>query len=108
MVKTRKRKVGRPRSSEVDFVPGFAASLLARRKAAGMTLADLSAASGVGMATISKIEAEERAPQLRTAQRLATALGCTLDQLAGGIDPLAEISTQQLLAELARRTESRL
>ena len=55
------------------------------REARGWTPEELSAASGVHSQTVRKLEDGQRTwPRLDIAQKLAAALGVTLDELAGG------------------------
>ena len=53
------------------------------RKAKGMTQAQLSAVSGVNRVNIAKYEIGKSVPSLKTAERLADALGVTVDELIG-------------------------
>jgi transcriptional regulator with XRE-family HTH domain len=61
----------------------FADKLKERRQAAGMTQAALSEASGVPLPTIRDYEQGKREPLLSNAQRLARALGASLDVFPG-------------------------
>lgn len=51
-----------------------------RRQEMGITLDQLSAKSGVPVSTISDVE-QGREPRVKTAQRIAHALLCTVDEL---------------------------
>lgn len=51
------------------------------RKAHGLTQEQLSAVSGVNRVSIAKYESGKSTPSLQTAERLATALGVTIDEL---------------------------
>ena len=53
------------------------------RAAMGMSQRDLADAAGVTHATICRIERDEKVPQKETLKKLATALECTVKQLAG-------------------------
>lgn len=73
---------GRPRKPHLT--PGaFAPRLIAAREAAGLTVPHLAELSGVSQSGIYELEAGRQQPQLAILRRLATALGCTLDALAG-------------------------
>jgi len=58
-----------------DLVPGFAAAVRHFRQQAGLTMAELARHADTTQATVSKIEAEKRAPSLRLACMLAYGLG---------------------------------
>ena len=60
----------------------FGERLRAVRLAKGWTRYELSKRSGVGEATLSRLENTDRDVTFRTAQLLAAALGVTLDALA--------------------------
>jgi putative transcriptional regulator len=64
-----------------DTVPGFAARLRQFREARGWSLGELARRSGTHITSLSKVETEQRAPSLRLALALATALGVSLDEL---------------------------
>lgn len=51
------------------------------RKARNMTQADLAALLQVSPATISRYESGERIPDIKTAAKIAAALGCKVDDL---------------------------
>lgn len=51
------------------------------RTARGYTQDDLAAITGINSKALSKYENNERAMNVRTAAKLAAALGCTLDDL---------------------------
>lgn len=53
------------------------------RKSKGMTQAALSAFSGVNRVSIAKYETGKSTPSLKTAERLAVALGVKVDELIG-------------------------
>lgn len=53
------------------------------RKKMGMTQAQLSTASGVNRISIARYETGATSPALCTAQKLAAALGVTVDELIG-------------------------
>lgn len=48
-----------------------------------MTQEELAERAGLKQSTISHLETGKRKPSLSTLKRLATVLGCTLDELAG-------------------------
>lgn len=56
----------------------------AARKRAGLTQQQLADAVGVGRVAIGHLETGERQPSLDLANRIAAALGTTLDALYGG------------------------
>ena len=51
------------------------------RRAKKMTLAELSKASGVSRVSINRYELGKRVPDVIAAQKIAEALGCTIDDL---------------------------
>jgi transcriptional regulator with XRE-family HTH domain len=61
--------------------------LKALRKAAGLSQSQLARAAGVPIGTLRGWEYGRRKPLLDTAAKLAVALGCTLDELAGIAPP---------------------
>src|SRR3954469_10411230 len=54
------------------------------RQEAGLSQAGLAAAAGIHLRQIHRYESGEQQPALDVAQRLAAALGVTLDELASG------------------------
>lgn len=56
-------------------------SIKARRAALGLTQAELSELSGVGVKAIRNYETRGTSPYLETAARISEALGCTVDDL---------------------------
>ena len=52
-----------------------------RRKKLGLTQQQLAWKVGINRATLAKYESGTRVPSIRAAKALATALGCTLDEL---------------------------
>lgn len=52
-----------------------------RRQELGMTLEQLSKASGVPVSTLAEIEEKGREPRVRNAQLIAAALGKSIDEL---------------------------
>ena len=69
------------KASSRDVIPGFGAALRARREAAGLSLLQLAEKSGSHFTSISKLERNQRAPSLKLAVELASALGVTIDVL---------------------------
>ncbi len=61
----------------------FAENLKAARARAGLTQAGLATASGLGLGTIRDYEQGSKEPMLRSAMKLAQALGVAVEQLAG-------------------------
>ncbi len=59
--------------------------LRATRKRAGVTQIDLAAKTGVGLATIRRVEQEAMEPRMGTTRKLAAALGVTDSWLAYGV-----------------------
>lgn len=57
--------------------------LCERRKKLKLSQEELARKSGVSRASIARYETNEQSPTLATAQRLAEALGCTIDDLFG-------------------------
>lgn len=64
-----------------DLIPGFGAAVRARREAAKLSLVELAVKADTHFASVSKIERNQRAPSLRMAVSLASALGVTVDVL---------------------------
>lgn len=64
--------------------PTFGDVMRRLRQDAGLSQAGLAAAAGVHTRQINRYEGGEQQPALDVAQRLAAALGVTLDELAGG------------------------
>lgn len=60
----------------------FAARLRALREAAGLSIADLSARTGIARATLTRYEQGKREPLLAQARRLALPLGVDLNAFA--------------------------
>lgn len=54
------------------------------RRAHGLTQAQLAAASGVHRVTIARLELGEVSPKLETLERIADALGVTIDEVVRG------------------------
>lgn len=69
------------KDSTRDMIPGFGPAVRARRDAAGLSLAQLAEKCGTHFTSISKIECGQRAPSLRVAAAIASALGVTVDVL---------------------------
>jgi transcriptional regulator with XRE-family HTH domain len=67
-----------------DEQPDFAEVIRGLRQQAGLSQAGLAAAAGIHLRQIHRYESGEQQPALGVAQRLAAALGVTLDELAGG------------------------
>jgi transcriptional regulator with XRE-family HTH domain len=63
--------------------PSFGDVMRQLRQDAGLSQAGLAAAAGIHLRQIHRYESGEQQPALDVAQRLATALGVTLDELAG-------------------------
>lgn len=61
----------------------FAARLRVRREAARLSVPELAAAAGLTRQAVWQLERGEREPTLETARKLAAALACTIDELAG-------------------------
>lgn len=55
--------------------------LLEYRKIKGLTQIELSAIAGVPQSAISEIETEERIPKIDTAQKIAAALGVSIEEI---------------------------
>src|SRR3954469_19869474 len=67
-----------------DEQPNFGDVLRRLRQEAGLSQAGLAAAAGIHLRQIHRYESGEQQPALDVAHRLASALGVTLDELAGG------------------------
>lgn len=63
----------------------IATNLKAIRKMRGMTQADLATASSIHRITIARYETGAVEPNIKSAERLAKALGVTVDDLINGI-----------------------
>src|SRR3954471_13008662 len=73
------------RAMEASDGPASFGDVMRRlRQEAGLSQAGLAAAAGVHLRQIHRYESGEQQPALDVAQRLASALGVTLDELAGG------------------------
>src|SRR3954462_13810942 len=73
------------RAMEASGEPANFGDVMRRlRQEAGLSQAGLAAAAGVHLRQIHRYESGEQQPALDVAQRLAAALGVTLDELAGG------------------------
>jgi transcriptional regulator with XRE-family HTH domain len=70
--------------SATDEQPNFGEVIRRLRLEAGLSQAGLADAAGVHQRQIHRYESGEQQPALGVAQRIATALGVTLDELAGG------------------------
>ncbi len=70
------------------------------RKRYGWTQRDLAAASGLGLATIRRVEQQQFAPRLATVQTLAATLHVREGWLAFGEEPMVG-STQAMASEQA-------
>src|SRR3954470_7015013 len=68
---------------EASEEPRFGEIIRRLRQEAGMSQAGLAAAVGINTRQINRYESGEQQPALGVAQRLAIALGVTLDELAG-------------------------
>src|SRR3954453_15334984 len=66
-----------------DSEPHFGEIIKRLRQKAGLSQAGLAAAAGIHTRQITRYESGEQQPALGVAQRLAQALGVTLDELAG-------------------------
>ncbi|WP_051324164.1 helix-turn-helix domain-containing protein [Candidatus Solirubrobacter pratensis] len=64
--------------------PHFGDVIRRLRQEAGLSQAGLAAAAGIHLRQIHRYESGEQQPALGVAQRMASALGVTLDELAGG------------------------
>ena len=69
---------------------GIGARLKDARRRGGHTQVGLAKATGVGLATIRRIEQADFEPRLATARRLATALGVRVEWLVFGIEPMSK------------------
>ena len=69
-----------------ELLPPFALALARLRAAAGLSQAQLALAVGVAQPRIAEYERGHKAPSLGAAGKLADALGCSLDQLAGRVE----------------------
>src|SRR3954463_3220877 len=67
-----------------DPQPDFGEVIRRLRQEAGLSQAALAAAAGIHLRQIHRYESGEQQPALGVAQRMAAALGVTLDELAGG------------------------
>lgn len=51
------------------------------RKSQNLTQAELAAKTGISRVSVTRYETGERSPSIKAAQKLAAALGCTIDEL---------------------------
>ena len=65
-------------------------SVTKTRKMLGLTQNELASRSGVSRSTIARIETSNSFPNLRTVQKLAVVLGCTIDDLLTSDDKQEE------------------
>jgi transcriptional regulator with XRE-family HTH domain len=80
------KKEKNPEKSEQgdELSRGFGARVRKLRDAASMTLEQLSQASGVSRAMLSKVERGEKSPTIGVASRIASSLQTSLTELMGG------------------------
>jgi transcriptional regulator with XRE-family HTH domain len=64
-----------------DVIPGFGAAVRQRREQSQMSLEAVAVKAGTHFTAISKVERSQRAPSLRLAAGIASALGVSLDVL---------------------------
>jgi transcriptional regulator with XRE-family HTH domain len=64
----------------------FAEKLKQLREKAGLTQSALASATGLGLGTIRDYEQGKKEPTLRSAARLAAALGATVEEFVGTLD----------------------
>src|SRR3954452_24191625 len=67
-----------------DEQPPFGDVIRRLRQEAGLSQAGLAAAAGIHLRQVHRYESGEQQPALGVAQRMASTLGVTLDELAGG------------------------
>ena len=79
----------RKKPSAIEPGSAFGERVRALRKARQLTLEDLSAASGLSRAAISKIERGEMSPTYESLIKLAQGLGTDMAQLISGRQPVA-------------------
>lgn len=82
----KEEKPGKPDQGD-ELSRGFGARVRKLRDAAGMTLEQLSHASGVSRAMLSKVERGERNPTIGVASRIASSLQTSMTELMGGETP---------------------
>ena len=56
-------------------------TMVSARKASGLTQTELAKRCGVSRLTIGRLEAGKTSPSLKVAKKIASVLGCTLDEL---------------------------
>ena len=81
----------------------LAATLTAHRKAAGMSMRELSRRAGISVAYVSKIEKGRTNPTVDTLEALLTALGC---RITLGVDSGVEAIPQAPPLNLASRVQA--
>lgn len=64
-----------------DLIPGFGAAVRRRREQAGLSLEAVAERAKTHFTALSKVERSQRAPSLRLAAGIASALGVTVDVL---------------------------
>lgn len=86
-------------------------NLRAIRERQGLTQAELAELIETDAAVISHYEAGTRGPAWTTAIRIADALGCSLDELAGRIEPTHVVAERNLALQrlsMARKLAQRI
>jgi transcriptional regulator with XRE-family HTH domain len=76
--------------------------VLERRRSLGLSQLEVSRASGLSRQLVSAVETGRHVPSVRAAMDMATALGCTVEELFG--EPSARASYVPALEEQARET----
>ena len=92
-----------PAEPEVDVI-SMGRRVRHLRKAAGLTLDDLSAAVGTAPSQLSLIENGKREPKLGLLQHLASALGVSIDELLGAEPPNRRAALEIELERYQRTT----
>ena len=99
---------GTPRKAKKEAAPAgsFGARLKAAREAAGLTQSVLGAAVDMDKRMIARYEADQAAPSIHAAARLARAAGVSLDVLGGLAPSEHDPELGRLLAQLAELPEA--
>ena len=89
-----------------DTIAEIARRIVAARERLGLTQADLGAAAGCAKGTVSRIERGEYVPAIGTLLALAKALGASVSELVGELEPRDRPAPK--VSPVARRLHERI